>query len=1015
MMRKTTFMIERIISLCLAFVLGFFSAFGAIAGGIYFIYSSVSLDKLNEWGGMFGFSIPLDDFIDPDAEMPATSLTISDLLSEIQQVQNDELTLEEMIERYGLILPADIVGSMPDSVMNEIPFTVLFTEEGIQMVMDSVTVTDILDMIPEEIAATIISNPARDAFSDNTLSQIVAMDMGHIFEGVQLGYITGVTYVLDENGVYQAAWTDPANPTLFELIAPLDLGGVLSAVSNGEGDVLEVIKNSIGDVAINSIFETFMSDVAILYGLLGDAALGDLITFDPAIGKYKLDMMLVMSGRKVGNLLGYTETEFIDPSTLEAKLAWVDVNGNNVKGLPAKFADIYITDFLSGAVSFDTLINDLVIADVLGYEKGEKLPVFMYDDLDNQLIIQDEISVWYNNGVPADKLMNTFAGKTITWIGSSISTIKLADILGYYMYDGEWYVWNVQSVNGSDAIVLSQGSAIMAEIADTSIDGLGNIESTLKNIKIGTLLGYNSISDEDGDHLYWSTGVDDDGNYIAATGITASMADLTINELSDGSSLQATIDGITIADVMGYVHGEDGKWYKGGTVVTGPMAALADSKVGTLAADINGVCIGELLGHTPVYVVGTDGTQTIDHWLDGNGEVVGGLMAGFVGLSINDMKDNDKIMDAIQNIKVAEVMGLECRDGIWYNSDGTKASGVMSAIADVNVGDLSSAMDTITIGEVLGLYEENGVWYNSDGTKASGVISALAGSSISNLSDDLDDITVGEVLGYTFNEADGCWYNGSTVATGVTGALAGSKLTTLNDDLNGLLIGEIAGYTKLESGDPNATEGEGWYTYDGATYIKATGILAELSDLTVNELTDSSGNALSDKIGNVKLAEALGYTEVGGVWYDKENKPLTGIMSALADKPINDIGNAVDDLTLKDILPGEKTGVLSIIDENTKISEINTSINSSIKNTPLQFFIDEGLISFNAETMNYLDTLSFTLGGDRVVSIDADMITSGYYDKWISEKGMDIPTWRTQELSASFDYIITLITITPRI
>lgn len=917
-MRRTTLMIERIVSLCLAFVLGFFSAFGAVAGGIYLVYSTVSVEKLNEWGEKFGFSIPLDGVVNPEAEMPATSLTIADLLAEIQQIQNSELTLKEMIERYGLLIPADIVDNMPESVMNEIPFVGLFSEEGLQMVMDSVTVTDILDMIPEEIAATMISNPAREAFSDNTLSEIVAMDMGHIFEGIELGYITGVTYILDENGVYQPVWADSENPTLLELIAPLDLGGVLGAVSNGEGDVLGVIKSSVGDVAINSIFGTFMSDITIVSGLLGEATLGDLIKLDPETGKYAIDMMSIVGNRKIGNLLGYSEAETIDEN-LEITYVWVDTSGNKVNGLPAKFADIYLSDFMSGTVSFDTIMNDLVIADVLGYEKGDKLPVFMYDNLDNQLIIPDEITVWYTNGVPADKLMNAFAGKTISWIGSSVSTLKLADILGYYMYEGEWYVWNVESVNGSDAIVLSTGSSVMAEIADTSIGGLGNIESTLKDIKIGTLLGYKSVSDEDG-NLYWSSGVNDAGEPVKATGITASMADLTINELADGYTLQSTIDGITIADVMGYTKGEDGKWYHGGTVVSGPMAALAGSKVGSLATDISSVRIGELLGHTPVYM--NDNDQVVDHWVDANGNVVGGFMAGFVGLSVNDMKDNEKVMSTVQDIQISEVMGLKLVDGVWCNSDGTKATGIMAAIADIKIGDLSSEMESIT-------------------------------------------------------------------------------------------IGEIAGYIKLETGDPNANEGEGWYTYDGTTYTKATGILAGLSDLTVNQLTDSEGDALSNKIGNIKLAEALGYTEVDGVWYDKSNQPISGIMSALADKPINDMSGAIDDLTLKDIFPGKKEGVLSLIDENTKVSGIDEAINNSVKNTPVQYFIDEGLIELDTKTISYLDYVSInSKDGSEMVSLTEEMVNSGYYDKWIESHPNSnlIPKWRTQELTKSFNYIVGLLT-----
>jgi hypothetical protein len=337
----------------------------------------------------------------------------------------------------------------------------------------------------------------------------------------------------------------------------------------------------------------------------------------------------------------------------------------------------------------------------------------------------------------------------------------------------------------------------------------------------------------------------------------------------------------------------------------------------------------------------------------------------------------------------------------------------MSAIADVKVGELSTKMQEITIGEMLGLHIENGVWYNSDGSKASGVVAALADTSVGNLNAELNNIRVGEVLGFTYNESEDCWYDGDKVASGVTGALADSKLTTLNEDLSHLLVGEIAGYTKLNADDPRANEGEGWYVHDevSGTYTKASGILAELSDLTVNQLTDTEGSALTDNIGNVKLADALGYSKNSdGVWCDKNNVPLTGIMSALADKPINQMGSAVDDLRLKDVLPGERNGLLSIIDENAKIDEIDKCVDESIKNTPLQFFMDEELIAFEDTTMNYLDFISEQKGGDNMTTLTKEMIDSGYYDSWIADNGTaDIPTWRTQKLTESFNYIVMLI------
>ena len=1050
-MRKTGLMVGRILALCLAFILGFSSAFGAIAGGIYFAFAELSVDNINQWGELFGFSIPVDEFVDQEAEKPATSLSLQDLIFEIQELTTNALTLEQMIERYGLLLPPDVIAKIPEPVLNEVPFASLFTPAGIQVVMDSITVADVMAMIPEELAGTIVSDPLRDAMSDRTLSDVVAMDVGYIFNGVELGYLTGVTYVLDEKGEYQPVWADPENPTLPELIAPLDLGGVLSEASTNDGDVLKVIKNSIGDVAVQSILGVYLADVVIINNLLGEVTLGELIVLDESSGKHTIDINVAMEGRKVGALLGYTEVEVTDPETSEVAYEWHDGEGKKITGVTAKVADIYLTDFMNGTVSFDTILDDLIIADVLGYEKGESLPVFMHDNLENPLVVDDEIVVWYLEDTPADKIMNAFADKTLDWISTSVSTLKLADILGYYCYEDEWYVWNVEKVGGADAIVLTPGTPIMSEIAGTSIDGLGSIENTLKDIKIGTLLGYESICDENGNHLYWSMSVDENGNHVEPTGITAAVADLTINGLSNGD-LQTTIDGITLADVLGYTKGDDGKWYKGEELITGPMAALAESSVGNIANDINRIAIGEMLGHTRKSDVGENG-ETIEYWVDENGEKVTGIMGAFVDLSIDDLKDGDKVQDSIQNIKVADVMGLYEENGVWYNSDGTKATGVMSALAGTEVGDLSTAMQTIKIGQLLDLYQdEDGVWRNSDGSRASGAIAALADSSVATLNSDINNVKVGELLNYTYLAADNVnaaagegWYSydentsAYTKATGVAAALADSTINNMNTNLQNLMIGDVAGYTY------NTTDSK-WYTSDGE---EATGILAELADLTVNDLTKDD-DAITDRIGNVKLGDALGYHAVyatdgnGNYIFDEngdkivdhwedENGEVTGIMGALVDKPIDDMGSAVDDLTLDQILPGEKTGLLSIIPGNTPINGINTAINDSIMTTPLQFFIDQGLVTFEGNTMNTLDYLCYQREEDLpddekgkylVWIADIDESKDSYKDKYdqdfkfkVKIMGVEtelscpgrIPSWRTQPLQKSFGYIVELM------
>ena len=91
-------------------------------------------------------------------------------------------------------------------------------------------------------------------------------------------------------------------------------------------------------------------------------------------------------------------------------------------------------------------------------------------------------------------------------------------------------------------------------------------------------------------------------------------------------------------------------------------------------------------------------------------------------------------------------------------------------------------------------------------------------------------------------------------------------------------------------------------------------------------------------------------------------------------------------------------------------------------NSPLQFFINEGLITFKTgegegdDMGNLLD--GFSIRDYKIFRpTDEDFNTQkGYYeDVWT--EGMDadglyysVPAWRTQPLSSSFGYIIKLIT-----
>jgi hypothetical protein len=89
------------------------------------------------------------------------------------------------------------------------------------------------------------------------------------------------------------------------------------------------------------------------------------------------------------------------------------------------------------------------------------------------------------------------------------------------------------------------------------------------------------------------------------------------------------------------------------------------------------------------------------------------------------------------------------------------------------------------------------------------------------------------------------------------------------------------------------------------TSAPATGILAAISDLTVDQVSDET--LLSDKIQSVSVADIMGYKkDADGNWCTEnsagELTPVTGIMSVIANSPINQASDEIDDAEMYKIM-----------------------------------------------------------------------------------------------------------------
>ena len=262
-------------------------------------------------------------------------------------------------------------------------------------------------------------------------------------------------------------------------------------------------------------------------------------------------------------------------------------------------------------------------------------------------------------------------------------------------------------------------------------------------------------------------------------------------------------------------------------------------------------------------------------------------------------------------------------------------------------------------------------------------------------------------------DPDAYWYDAENdmVITGLDDIVADLSLydiftgqVTSENLLDDIKIADILGYTLGEDG----------YYYDGDE--RATGVMALFADCDIFEI--------SDKIKEKEIGHLIGYKydEENDHWIGEDGKPVHSFMNAVASRNINELDTLEGDLTIGDIIPEDKrSGVISLIPADTHFDEINDAVNDAVMYTPLQFFIENELITFdNTDKLDlYSPTATFAVKEEGENGFIQFQEAQKYYGK-IWEPNYDlngniisysVPEWRTQPLEGSFDYIIDILSL----
>ena len=883
---------------------------GVLVGVGYVAYNHLSVDLLNK----FGANINTDGLFDPEADIPVDTLTLKELIENIAYMSTigDEVTIDYLVSKFGLKLDEYTNSFIPNG-LKTLPLYKMFGENGLYEVLDCVDVGYVLGFIPDGV----ISDPLVNTIRNKTLADVVDMDLGYVFDGVELGFLLGVEYEKNVDGEYVMVQADPDVMSIQEILAPIDMGDVLKSVQNGSFDILQIIDDNLTDITISILASSLQFQE--IPGVIGDKTLGDIIREDDESGNLVFDIAVITDGVKLGEIMGYYYDEsdgiwYADDGTEGDERSPADPMFNPICG-------VLLDDLIEppeGQNSADVILGsfrneETRLGVVMGYYYDESDKTWYVDRAYAEGEEPEEADAFFGpicNVFLAD-LIDPLPGESASdsiMREYELSGTKLGDVMGYY-YDENTKKWYEDKKYAPGEAPI-EADAFFAPICNV---GLGDIldpkpgenpadklmdEFNKAGTKLGDVMGY--VYDSTDGEWYLDNGKSGDERE-RVDGLFGPICNVSLSDLinpkpgenpSDKIMEQYEIAGTLLGEIMGYYLDDDGNWY-----VDDGKVGDQRSKADPLFSPLCGIPLIDLIDNPD----GKAASDVVMDQFDQSGTLLGDIM-GYTKVENPDYNSADP----------------DSKEHIWFDEAGKQVTGVGAIISDK---PLSEVMDggintdeittDLTIAEVYNITKaehfpvyiegslvdisdevELNLWLTKSGGKASTVISALAGCTVGELDASIDSIKISDVMGlveyngvtYTYkllgsvsDESDNR-YVVLTPDDSVTVEFADLDLKALSNgeldsEIETVKIGKFLGY-KLNS------EGK-WVDSNGVV----TGILGIVADATTATLAET--------IENTTVADIAGYVKnpLDGKWYtdDSFTKEAPGILSALAELTIEEI------------------------------------------------------------------------------------------------------------------------------
>ncbi len=668
----------------------------------------------------------------------------------------------------------------------------------------------------------------------------------------------------------------------------------------------------------------------------------------------QLDMTEALGALTLGEVQGYTRGEDLRwyrtvTEGDESTLVYVGAVQNAL-------ANVLLSDVMSGQFSLSSALGELRMGDAMGYTRGDIYE--SKDPSDEASYDKYEFTKGETPPVEVTGTMLEIANLPLSDVlegradfSDTVKDMRLGEVLEYTEHEGVWYSTFVAA--NSDENVRVKG--VLGVLAGNRVKELN--ESTINAIAVGEVLGYTEKdTDADGTPDKWY-----DENNKRVTGMLATLADITIGEFSNADTLTAKIRELALADAMGYTL-VDGVWYSeysddgdstNDVKLTGILAALATNPLKDInTATIDAILLGDAIGYMKK---DTNGDGAADTWYQDDVPATG-IMGTMADLTVGALKDSAAVSEKLGEVELSVVLNYKYVDGQWVNKNNVAASGVMAHLMGLKINAVEHEIDEMPLGYAFGFYrnEETGEWFTDQALskKPTGITASLANIHLTHAREELNSMKLGRLLGHSFNE--GAWEDAN-----------GKPLTGLDLVFADMLVSDLDNADKIAGALQTAKLGDsmGYKCVEGVWYKTKTDaagntVADEEKPVTglLGALADTEIGGVENKLKSISIGTMLDFTKKADGWYDSGNNKVTGVLAVLAGSDLDHIVGDIENMTVAQLYP-EPEGILKAIDPTTKVTELDTAM----MNCKIKSLMDAELLNISVEKQAIFAT---ALGAD---------------------------------------------------